>query len=112
MATFVKTTGAGGQQHGGALAFPLQLSQVKTVNKLGGNAQKQQQTVAQQIQHLSPFQQQILLQRQKQQQQQQQQQMLQANTASKIAQLGQVIHNYNHNIINLSYLANQLLVKF
>ncbi|XP_021954561.1 helicase domino isoform X3 [Folsomia candida] len=89
MATFVKTTGAGGQQHGGALAFPLQLSQVKTVNKLGGNAQKQQQTVAQQIQHLSPFQQQILLQRQKQQQQQQQQQMLQANTASKIAQLGQ-----------------------
>lgn len=94
MATLVRASPSQLSQQGGALTFPLQLSQVKTVNKTGVNAQKQQQSStssAPQMQQLNPaFQQQIILQRQKQQLQAQQQQQFQAPTASKMVQMGQV----------------------
>lgn len=87
IATIVKTPGgAQSGQQSGTLTFPLQLSQVKTVNKVGGAVGKQQTTT--QVQQLSAIQQQLLLQRQKQQQQQQLQQA--PTTASKMAQMGQV----------------------
>lgn len=70
IATIVKTPGTAAGQTTGSITFPLQLSQVKTVNKVGGTVTKQAGT-AQQVQQLSTLQQHILLQRQKQQQQQQ-----------------------------------------
>jgi hypothetical protein len=72
-------------QQGGTLTFPLQLSQVKTVGSVGKvTTALPKQVTGQGPQNLSTIQQQLLLQCHKQQQH------IQASTASKMSQIGQV----------------------